>query len=240
MFCSALVFCGVQSRVGAAATPCDAFHAFDTGSVSAIADDPACLRKLRADLRNAREPFPKSALTSALVIGDNRMASEAWRRGAFAEARRYWTQSVTDGRIKLMTADEPGLKYLLDKQYGRAFHWLLCRSDAECRYPRAFDESLEGYGVNPYLVDGVRSAARGDYSAAEATLSRAAHEPVPLPISGNPQSFFILGIVELCEGKRFRAIDHLIEASKRTGKGAPEIAPDAFWAGVAAQILLGL
>lgn len=221
----------------AAGTACDALHVFDNGRVSSIVDDPACLAKLRADLPRTADPFQKSALSSAVIIGDNRLASAAWRAGDRAAARRLWTQSVVDGRIEVMTAELRGLSHFLDKRYARAFRWFLCSADGPCSSPKAIDESLAEYGVDGYLVAGVKAAARGDYASAEAQLTRAAHQPVPRAISGNPQSFVMLGMVELSAGERGRGIDHLIEASLRTGTGAPEIAPDAFWAGVSADIL---
>ncbi len=238
-FC--LVFAALSGWVtpARAVAPCDVDYVFDNGSVRSTLESPVCFAKLHRELRRLKRPRA-DFLVAALVVADDRLAATAWKDGRPLEARRYWKQSATDSVAVDTNPPLSGIADFTAGRYAQSFRWFACyyRSADACPYSVGMDAALASWGVYDYVMRGLDFAARGRYPAAVKELREAAHRPIPSSVGGNPESFLLLGMVEVSCGERAAGIGHLIDASKRTGGSSPESPPSTFLASQAVDVLL--
>jgi hypothetical protein len=235
--------CFVTSgRTASAAQPCDRWYAgYDEPSPM---DDPACVEKLRRDLRSAAPPAA-DFLAAEVVIGADRLAARAWHARRYDLAERYWRESAAAAALHDDLVDEPetnGIARFLVGNDRAAFRSLYCLFDsATCKNGgAALDEALTSYHIDEVVRNGLQRAIVGDYARAEVQFHHAAQLPCGPGMCAEPETYVLLGMAEMCAGHRARGIEHLIEASKRVGGFAPESPPSTEWADDAVLLLRGL
>jgi hypothetical protein len=234
--------CLVKSGPAVAALPCDRWYAgFDEPSPM---DDPACVEKLRRDLRSAASPAA-DFLAAEVVIGADRLAARAWHARRYDLAERYWRESAADAALHDGLHDDPetnGIARFLAGNDRAAFRSLSCLFDsATCKNGgAALDEALTSYHIDEVVRSGLQRAIVGDYARAEVQFRHAAQLPCGPGMCAEPETYVLLGMAEVCAGHRARGIEHLIEASKRVGGSAPESPPSTEWADDAVLLLRGL